>query len=211
MNCLGHSRGASILSLYGLQLTFTALSLFLPCTLFLAGCQDSKQLMRTTTIQQDDFDVATAEMAQSLAQSAFLNDRAPDSQRYTVVINKVFNRTSDVIRSSEQWMLMSRVAASLDRSILRRERNIVFQVPPEHGALVEGSPEVQNVDRPIPTHVMSAEFRSAGRAGRNKQGYIDVQASSYLLEYKITEIKSRELVWSDKFEFKREASGLLID
>mgnify|MGYP006969559901 CR=1 FL=1 len=42
-------------------------------------------------------------------------------------------------------------------------------------------------------------------------GPINRRLEYYYLEYEITDVQGRELVWTDKFEFKREAVGVQID
>jgi hypothetical protein len=186
---------------------------FVPFVIVLAllGCRSPG---RTTVLTHDDLDVATREMAASLAASSFLADRAPDSPPIVVTINKVENLTSDIIPPAEQWMTMARLQGSLPIRQLSRDRNIRFQIPPERRRLVEGAggrvpPEQQQ--QYVPTHVMTALFRSSTRTGRDGKGHVDVRQDYYLLQYQITELQSRQIVWEDAFEFKREASGLLID
>ena len=178
----------------------------------LVGCKSGGQ---TTELRHDDLNVATQEMAASLAGSDFLRDRNPDSPPIVVTINKVENLTSDIIPPAEQWMLMARLQGSLPIRQLSRDKNIRFQIPPERRPLIARTghaltPEQEQVYEP--THVMKAIYRSSTRTVRQKGGGpIDRRQDYYTLTYQISDTGGRQIVWEDSFEFKREAAGVLID
>lgn len=178
----------------------------------LAGCQAGGE---TTELRHDDLNVATTEMAASLAASDFLAGRGPDSPPIVITINKVENLTSDIIPPAEQWMLMARLPGSMPIRQLSRDKNVRFQIPPERRKLladadVRLTPE-QEQDY-VPTHVMKAVYRSSTRTARDKgDGHIDRRQDYYTLAYQITDTRGRNIEWEDSFEFKREAAGLIID
>ncbi len=151
-------------------------------------------------------------MVDSLARSSFLADRDEHSPPIYIVIDKVENLTTDLIPEAEQWMLMARVQGSLPVQDLARRKNIHFLIPPEREPLLRGAGYQGDLPTgPKATHAMMALFEAATRAGTNDEQYHDRRADYYYLEYKITDIQTREIQWSDKFEFKREAKGLAID
>jgi hypothetical protein len=170
----------------------------------LAGCAGAP---KSTQMTSDDLEVTTAAMAQQLSGSRFLADRGPDSERMVIAINKVENLTSDLMPVGEQWMLMERVKGSLPIVELGKQKNIAFVIPAEH--LREGRargtlPEEYASERK-PTHEMSATFISGTRmAGKDR-------TDAYLVEYRITDLATGELVWNGTFEFKRAAAGLAYD
>lgn len=178
----------------------------------LSGCRTAD---RTTRLQIGDLNKTVQQMAASLARSDFLADRSPSSPRAVIVINKVRNLTSDIIPEGEQWMLVARVRAALPMRGLEREKNIVFVITPDRARLLHdvGFDDVGDTRLAItPTHVMSATFRSATRTAVDVQvGFADGRTDFYFHEYAIDHIESRETVWTDRFEFKREATGLVID
>ena len=179
-------------------------------TLLALGCATTPQ---TTRLQASDFDVTVDAMVASLANSDFLRDRTPDSPRIYITTNKVENLTNDLIPVAEQWMLIARVQGALPTRQLAEQKNIRFQIPPEEvQVLRQAGFEASINSGPATTHVMTAVFRSAPRLARETgSGFVGGRTDYYYLEYSITDVVSREIVWNDAFEFKREARGLAID
>lgn len=177
----------------------------------IAGCSTPK----SSRIQIGDFEAATAEMVNSLSASAFLAERNADSPPVIIVINKVENLTYDVITPAEQWMLMAKLEGAQPVQSLRARKNVRFILPPEEYAMLkkEGVAVNPPVNPPPATHVMSAVFRSSPRLVRDAEAnnLVKRRQDYYLLQYTLTNIQSRQVEWSDKFEFKREAVGLAID
>ena len=155
-------------------------------------------------------------MAQSLTASNFLSQRGPDAPPIAIVVDHVENLSSDLLTEAEQWMLVARVRAALPLRTLADARNVRFLIPPERWRmLVEGGyvarDETERSSRRA-THVMSAVLRSMRRAGAAHDGDMtDLRADIYVFAFQIMALPSRELVWSDAFEFRREARGLVID
>lgn len=178
--------------------------------LVLGACATAPQ---TTRLRASDFDVTVEAMVASLADSAFLRDRGPDSPRIYITTNKVENLTNDLIPVAEQWMLIARVQGALPTRQLAEQKNIRFQIPPEEVQMLRQAGFDASINSgPATTHVMTAVFRSAPRLARGlNSGLVDGRTDYYYLEYSITDVVSREVVWTDAFEFKREARGLAID
>ncbi len=151
-------------------------------------------------------------MRDSLAGSAFLAGRHAGSPRAVIVLNRVENLSSDVISTAEQWMLVARVRSALPIREMARQRHIVFQITPERYELLREAGFEGPLENPMPpTHVMAATIRSARRSGRVEADVTDRRAEYYHLEYRITEVRSRIVVWSDGFDLKRQAAGRVID
>jgi hypothetical protein len=110
-------------------------------------------------------------------------------------------------------MLIARVQSSLPIRTMADQKNIVFQLPPEEIAMLrQRGFEVPLTPESLPTHVMTATFRSSTRARREPEaGFVDLRKDYYLLQYEIFEIQSKKLEWDGRFEFAREAFGLAID
>lgn len=193
----------------GAKALFWALLAASAATVVLAGCHKPQ----STRLSLGDLNALVAQMASRLAGSDFLRDRTSQSPPITVVINKVENLTYDVIPPAEQWMLMARVRASLPIQTVGRQKNVFFQITPERvAALREMGFEVDQEPAPPATHLMTATFRSSERIGGGKAGEpANVREDYYYLEYRIVELASGRVVWSDAFEFKRQAKGRLID
>ena len=162
---------------------------------------------RSTQLTTSDLDATTAAMAAKLASSKFLADRTADSPRVVIAISKVENLSSDIITEGEEWMLMQRVRDSLPIVQLGKQRNLAFVIPAEHlkAGQARGTLDAEFAKGRKPTHEMDATFRSGTRtSGKDR-------TDAYLVEYRITDLSSGELVWDESFEFKRVAQGLSYD
>ncbi len=162
---------------------------------------------KTTVLTTDDLDATTKDMAAKLASSKFLAERTPESERMVIAISKVENLSSDIITESEEWSLMQRVRDSLPIVDLGKQRNLVFVIPAEHlkAGQAKGAYDAEFAKGRKPTHEMDATFRSATRAvGKDR-------TDAYLVDYRVTNLSSGALVWSETFEFKRVAKGRSYD
>ncbi|MCC6230208.1 MAG: hypothetical protein IT432_13400 [Phycisphaerales bacterium] len=163
----------------------------------------------SSTLAFEDITDTAREMAEKLAASDFLKDRTAASPPVTITLSKVVNYTSDVIRDSERWYLMYRVLDSLPLRELRTSKNIKVVIPRERLEdlrIAAGDPDLPPLgEQREPTHVMDATFRSVTyQAGK-------ARTDAYYCQYRITNIRSGEVAWSDGFEFKRSALGRMID
>ena len=174
------------------------------------GCASEPQ--RSTRLTDSDLDQVVLRVAESLRASELLAGRTGASPRMVVVVNRVQNLTDDVIPIDEQWMLVARLQGSLPVRGLADDKNVRFVIPPERVELLRGAGyDVDGGGASEPTHVMTATFLSARRSGRGGQRVTDVRSNYYYLEYALYGLDGRELLWTDRFEFKREAVGLVID
>ncbi len=178
---------------------------------FLISCASPRQSTRLTI---DDLNEVTGRMTRSLGASRLLAERGPDSPRMVIVINKVENLTTDLIPPAEQWMLMARLRGAMPIGELSERKNIVFQVEPERWQLVRDAGFDGSLgETHRPTHVMSATVRSARREARSdrEHGAVVAVTDYYLLQYELIDLHTRQIEWTDEFEFKRQARGVRID
>jgi len=177
------------------------------------GCAGGRH--QSTRLTDADLNEVVGQMSASLTRSDFLDGRDRESLRAVIVINRVENLTSDVLTSAEQWMLVARVSAALPIQTLLQRKNVVFQIAPERHALLEAQGFDGDAGDPAPpatpTHTLWATFRSTTRSARRRGKPTDERNETYYLEYRITQIASRQTVWIDSFTIKREAVGLAID
>jgi hypothetical protein len=171
----------------------------------MVGCASQP---KSTVISADDAQFVVTKTAEKLKTSAFLADRKSDSPPITITLEKVENLTSDVISEAEQWKFLMEIQGSLDVVKVANSKNIHFQVTPERLAKLrsQGWTKAGSAYQP-PTHVMSAVFHSAARAGQDKEGLVTDRVDQYFLEYSIVELKTGAVAWSDSVEFKKEAIG----
>lgn len=149
-------------------------------------------------------------MAQSLAQSDALAQRGPTSEPWYITVNKVMNLSSDVMTASEQWLVIARLRAELPLLALREQKNITFVLPAERVAQLRNHPDYVEYDERFGserqvTHEMSATFRSITRAQAKDRTEV------YYAEFEVVDLATGSPVWSDRFEFKREARGHVWD
>lgn len=170
----------------------------------LPGCASTPA--QSTRLTTDDLQTVTIEMAERLRGSDFLRDRTTDSPRIIVAIQKVENLSMDIITEGERWYLLERVVGSNPIMSLRQSRNIGFVIPAER---VQKTREVTGDSEfakgRAPTHEMTATFRSVTRAAG-----LD-RTDLYACEYRVTELSTGKISWTDVFEFKRAAAGKAYD
>ena len=186
--------------------------LFITCMgLMPIGCAGSTT--RSTRLTDGDLNEVVQRMRTSLSRSDFFNQRHTQSPPAVIVITRAENLTSDVLSEGECWMLLARLVGAIPIQILAQQKNIAFQIAPERFELLRHHGLITDPDAVRePTHVMTARFRSTRRSGRQRNSTsTDLRAEYYYLEYQITHIHKRQIVWTDSFEFKREAVGLAID
>lgn len=178
-------------------------------SLALPGCGNQR---RSTRLTIGDFEAAHQKVAAALAQSDWLRSRTPDGPPWIIVINRVTNLTSDVLNEPEMWMVMARLRASLPIQQLSNRWNIKFHITPERfDALRSAGYEGELPVPETPTHVLAATFRSATRSWTATGKVTDRREEYYYLEFHATDLRTRETVWSDSFEFRRNAVGNVID
>jgi len=160
---------------------------------------------RSTRLTDRDLIDAVHRMRASLAASDFLIKRDADSEPVAIVIDRVENLTSDVWTRAEQWMLVARLRAALPIQQLAKHKNVSLLITPQQHAMIRRAGFQGDLGPATPaTHVMSATFRSTRPTARTG-------ADDYYLEYQITDRRTRQVVWTDSFEIKREAMGARID
>ncbi len=178
---------------------------------FCVGCASK---VRTTRIKWSDLDETVNRMIDSLAGSDLLAKRSAEAERMTIMINRVENLTSDVIPISEQWMLVAKVRDAMPMQELARQRNVHFVITPERRAMLKSAGYFGDFESNYasPTHLMSARFESARRSGYSRKNKpTDIRTEYYFMRYEIANIATEEIQWSDRFEFKRESEGIVID
>lgn len=150
-----------------------------------------------------DFEFVSSEMAAKLAASDWLAERGPDSPPMTIAVSKVENLTTDLISEGEKWYLVDTVLDSESMKALKALRNIRFVIPAEKLVLLRKTlgPEEDVAQQRSPTHTLAARMVSVTRAaGRDR-------TDLYNCEFRIVELASGELVWTDHAELKRIAAG----
>ncbi len=172
--------------------------------LLVTGCASAP---KTSRIDVSDFDAMAAAMAESLSSSEALATRGPGSEPWVITVDKVTNLSDDVMTTAEQWSVMQRIAGSLPVRALRENQNVSMVLPRgrSDAVLAEAEGQLPGALRTTPTHVLHATFRSLERT------QADRRTDVYFCEFELFDIADGEPVWTDRFEYKREARGHIWD
>jgi Peptidoglycan-synthase activator LpoB len=177
--------------------------------LVLTGCA-AGTVGQSTRLNIDDFEAMTQAMAQSLLASETLAGRGPDSEPWVVSIDKVLNLSDDVMTTDEQWSIMAQVRGAASIRALWDEKAVRFVLPPERVVELRENPDATDfadgfgAERRV-THTMTATFRSVTRAQAK------TRSDLYYCQFDMIDLTTGEPVWSDRFEFKRQAKGHVWD
>lgn len=160
-----------------------------------AACSPPRQA--NTRLDSVDLVAMTDRMAMSLLASDMLAGRDEQSPRWVVSVDRVTNRTSDVIPHRELWAFMARLRALLNQSPELRRRNVVFVLSPDQAAALNQRQGDDAGARARPTHVLAATFRSLTQDTRT------VRSDTYLCAFQFIDLASDEIRWEDSYEVKR--------
>ena len=174
----------------------------------MTGC-NPKPVGQSTRWTIGDVEAMTHEMAQSLRDSVALANRGPDSEPWTVSMDKVLNLSDEVMTPNEQWSIMAQVRGAADIQALWDEKAVRFVIPPERVVQLRNSEYGYDFDDSFAqnrkvTHTLTATFRSLTRAQAKQRSDL------YYCEFEILDFATHEPVWTDKFEFKRSAKGARV-
>ncbi len=177
--------------------------------LCMTGC-NAKPVGQSTRWTIGDVEAMTHEMAQSLRDSEAFAKRGPDSEPWTVSMDKVLNLSDEVMTPNEQWSIMAQVRGAADIQALWDEKAVRFVIPPERVEQLRNSEYGYDFDDSFAqnrkvTHTLTATFRSLTRAQAKQRSDL------YYCEFEILDFATHEPVWTDKFEFKRSAKGHVWD
>lgn len=173
-----------------------------------SGCAGGPPEVRTTFLRAVDLIEMTDRMAASLAGAPAITERGPDSDRWVVSMERISNRTNQLIPDGEKWLYVARLRSRLAAADLSNRTNLVWVMPPERWAEVVD--ELDDPREPLelrtpPTHQLTGTFlalTTTSGAGRS-----DTTVSSYQL----VDLATGELVWEDAWEVKRAVSGRTYD
>lgn len=179
--------------------------LCLGAMLLLTGCGGGPKA-KTTFLNSVDLVAMTDHMAESFAADPSLNKRTSQSPPWVISIDRVHNLTNQIMPEREKWLYIARLRAQLQQSEIVRDRNMIWIIPPERWPMVQeelgdAPPEL----RRTPTHEMTAEFGAlTNTSGKGR-------SDAYLCEYQLMALGDGAIVWSDKWEVKRAATGKTYD
>jgi hypothetical protein len=173
-----------------------------------AGCAGGPPAVRTTFLQSVDLIEMTDRMAASLAGAPAITGRDAASERWVVSMERISNRTNQLIPDGEKWLYVARLRARLAAADLSREANLVWVMPPERWTEVAtelDDPREPRELRTPPTHQLTGTFlalTTTSGAGRS---------DTTVCSYQLVDLATGELVWEGSWEVKRAVSGRTYD
>lgn len=186
--------------------------MLLVCALLLPACSNNKG--QSTRLIGEDILVATDEVREKLASSAFLAERTPGDAPVRLAPGRVRNLSNDRLSKGDQLVAVRRVLADQGLQDLLLSKGIAVIMPPKEAEAYadELLAQPEAFRAVAPTHAFRAEFRSLTRAGGDRAGDIaDVRQDYFLVDYSILDLASSRVVWTGTFEVARRATGILVD
>ncbi|MFO0830592.1 MAG: hypothetical protein U0637_01990 [Phycisphaerales bacterium] len=174
------------------------------CGVVLPACSAPARSTRLTGADLSDM---AGELAQKLRDSDFMKLRTADSPAAVITWDRVENLTMDIITPGEQWSMMQRVRDSAGLVQLGKDKAFTLVIP---AALKAEGEQRGGFERGFgagraPTHRMDATMRSATRSATSHR------TDTYLCDFRVTELATGALLWSDTVALKRAAAGLSFD
>lgn len=173
-----------------------------------AGCATSPPQTRTTFLRSVDLVEMTDELAQSFAASPAVQSRTPDSEPWTISLDRLTNRTNQIIREGEKWLYLVRLRGLLAQSDVGPARSITWVVPPERWEEVAREHDLGDEPgelRTRPTHRLTAEFLALTNTSAGGR------TDAYTCSYQLVDLETGRIVWEDVWEVKRAAFGRTWD
>jgi len=161
-----------------------------------SGCQPPQ--VNTTRLGSQDLVVMTDEMVTSLLREPAVGARGPEASTWVITMDRAVNKTNDVMPRNELWAFMARLRAQLNRSPAMAERGMAFITPAEWAAQLdlEADRRAADYQRAAPTHALMATFYSLTTAERR------LRSDAYLCEFRLIDLATEHIVWTDKYEVK---------
>ncbi|MBI1373834.1 MAG: hypothetical protein GC159_14010 [Phycisphaera sp.] len=159
----------------------------------LGACSEPR--INNTRLGSTDLVVMTDRMVQSLMANNAVASRTPRSEPWVVTLDRVSNRTNDIIPDGEKWLFMARLRARLSESPSLRDRNLTFIVPAERRGQIEH--EGHPAETLKPTHALAATFHALTTQSRGGR------TDTYLCAFELLDLRDDHLVWEDSYEIKQ--------
>lgn len=173
---------------------------------------------RTTLLKPSDLVLNTQTVVEQLARSDFLRSREGGTATPIVISPEPLENLSDNrLSSGDQWVAMARVLLNPQMIELLRAHNARVQMPQlKSEAIARAGLTINEPPAQVaPTHLFRGTLRSLARAASASGGTVASEATqrrdTFVFEYVIVEIQSRQIVWSGQSEVARLAHGSLID
>jgi hypothetical protein len=173
------------------------------------GCAPSTAVSsgRNTALDSVDLTQMTDQMARSLSGSRGVNDALTAKGRLTVVVQPVENKlTGEILPAGQAEMFTARVRALLSRHAPDRfawvmNRDSYYRLRQQELDVDLGP----NPERVQPEYALTARFMSLTDETSRRR------TAAYLCVYFLTDLKTGEQLWQDRYEVKKTAVKGMLD
>lgn len=172
------------------------------------GCATTPPVVRTTFLRSVDLIDMTDRMAERMTSDPVIGARTPASDPWTISIERIANRTNQIIPDGEKWLYIARLRGRLAATDFAAERAIGWIMPPERWAQVAAeleSPDEPPLLRERPTHRLTGDFRALTETSGSGR------RDTYVCSYQLIDLATGVLTWEGQWEVSRAVRGLTYD
>jgi PBP1b-binding outer membrane lipoprotein LpoB len=202
MNSITHT------SLHVFLRSFALIAIASVLMILSTGCASAVSAGTNTSLNGDDLIAMTDKMSMSILASPGVQQAIAKDHRLKVVIQPVENyMTGEILPSGQKQTFVARV-----RELLAAHAPNQFQwIMNKSDYYAVRAKELEtrdlgpNPDSLQPAYALTARFDSLGNESSK------VRTEGYLCTYQLTDLRTRETLWTDKYEVKKTAVKGFLD
>ncbi len=177
----------------------------------------------TTRLGGADIAIDGPRLRQTLADAPYFADRPvrprtpapaqpPAADDMVIVARELENRGNDRLSASDRWAPVALLINDSGVRAFLNDRGVRVMLPPEEIAQVRAlGIDVPEAPTMIPTHTLTGVVRTITRQAALVSSVADARKDVTLVEWTLTDVRTREVVWSGRTEFARLARGVVAD
>ncbi len=173
------------------------------------GCASAVSAGTNTSLSADDLTAMTDRMAMSIVAAPGVQEAIAREGKLRVVIQPVENYMSgEILPAGQKRAFVTRVRELLagggtrDRFVWIMNKADFYAV---RGSELETHDLGPSPDSMQPTHELTARFDSLTNVTSS------ARSSGYLCAYRLVDLRTREVVWADKYEVRKTAVRGFLD
>lgn len=176
--------------------------------LTLGGCASPLATARHTSLEGDDLVAMTDDMAMKILGSQAVQEAIAREGKLRIVITPVENyMTAEILPAGQAYAFVARLRALLavhapDKFTWIMNRDAYYYL---RNSELEGIDPGPNPDSIQPEYALSARFDSITTEDPDRR------ASYYLCVYFLTNLDTRDVLWTDKYELRKKAVKGFLD
>ncbi|MFN8729597.1 MAG: hypothetical protein ACK5Z4_07025 [Planctomyces sp.] len=173
----------------------------------------------TTRLGGADIAIDGPRLRQTLADAPYFADRpirprtpSPTADEMVIVARELENRSNDRLSASDRWAPVALLINDSGVRAFLNDRGVRVMLPPEDVAQVRAlGIDVPEAPSMAPTHTLTGVVRTITRQAALVSSVADARKDVTLVEWTLTDVRTREVVWSGRTEFARVARGVVAD